>query len=248
NCVAPAVIKTEILQQVSEEFAKFMLSKIPMGRFGTVEEAAALVAWLASEDCSFSTGAVYDLSGGPATYCARPGRPTRAASSPTAPTSVPPALRAAWGTRHRRGSRVALQPGELGLWDDRAGPGGARGGRALVADARLRAHARRVRGGCRRTVPTRQHRIRGRALSGLSGDRSDTRPASTGLPRGDHYRCRGARFPRRLCRGAARLAQPRLRLAAFPARLVMRDQSRSAMAAGAAIQAPPTIGTLGSRK
>src|SRR5215470_3063941 len=68
NCVAPAVIKTEILEQVSDEFVQFMLSKIPMGRFGTVEEAAALVAWLASEDCSFSTGAVFDLSGGRATY------------------------------------------------------------------------------------------------------------------------------------------------------------------------------------
>jgi len=68
NCVAPAVIKTELLSQVSEEFTQFMLSKIPMGRFGTVEEVAALVAWLASEDCSFSTGAVYDLSGGRATY------------------------------------------------------------------------------------------------------------------------------------------------------------------------------------
>lgn len=68
NCVAPAVIKTAILDQVSAEFTQFMLSKIPMGRFGTVEEAAALVAWLASEDCSFSTGAVFDLSGGRATY------------------------------------------------------------------------------------------------------------------------------------------------------------------------------------
>ena len=68
NCVAPAVIKTEILEQVSDDFIKFMISKIPMGRFGTVEEAAALVAWLASEDCSFSTGAVFDLSGGRATY------------------------------------------------------------------------------------------------------------------------------------------------------------------------------------
>jgi NAD(P)-dependent dehydrogenase (short-subunit alcohol dehydrogenase family) len=68
NCVAPAVIKTAILDQVSEEFTQFMLSKIPMGRFGTVEEAAALVAWLASEDCSFNTGAVFDLSGGRATY------------------------------------------------------------------------------------------------------------------------------------------------------------------------------------
>jgi 2-dehydro-3-deoxy-L-rhamnonate dehydrogenase (NAD+) len=68
NCVAPAVIKTEILDQVSEDFTKYMLSKIPMGRFGTVEEAAALIAWLASEDCSFNTGAVFDLSGGRATY------------------------------------------------------------------------------------------------------------------------------------------------------------------------------------
>ena len=68
NCVAPAVIKTAILEQVSEDFTKFMLSKIPMGRFGTVEEAAALVAWLASEECSFNTGAVFDLSGGRATY------------------------------------------------------------------------------------------------------------------------------------------------------------------------------------
>jgi 3-oxoacyl-[acyl-carrier protein] reductase len=62
------VIKTAILDQVSEEFTQFMLSKIPMGRFGTVEEAAALVAWLASQDCSFNTGAVFDLSGGRATY------------------------------------------------------------------------------------------------------------------------------------------------------------------------------------
>jgi len=68
NCVAPAVIKTAILEQVSEDFTKFMLSKIPMGRFGTVEEAAALVAWLASGECSFNTGAVFDLSGGRATY------------------------------------------------------------------------------------------------------------------------------------------------------------------------------------
>jgi len=68
NCVAPAVIKTEILDQVSEDFTKYMLSKIPIGRFGTVEEAAALIAWLASEDCSFNTGAVFDLSGGRATY------------------------------------------------------------------------------------------------------------------------------------------------------------------------------------
>ncbi|HVM77498.1 MAG TPA: SDR family NAD(P)-dependent oxidoreductase [Stellaceae bacterium] len=68
NCITPAAIKTDIFAQMTEQHIQFMLSKIPMGRFGTVEEAAALVAWLASEDCSFSTGAVFDLSGGRATY------------------------------------------------------------------------------------------------------------------------------------------------------------------------------------
>jgi 2-dehydro-3-deoxy-L-rhamnonate dehydrogenase (NAD+) len=68
NCVAPAAAQTAILDQVSPEFVKFMLSKIPMGRFVQVEEIAALVGWLASEDCSFSTGAVFDISGGRATY------------------------------------------------------------------------------------------------------------------------------------------------------------------------------------
>ena len=68
NCITPAVIETDILKQMSQEHIDYMLSKIPMGRFGKVEEAAALVAWLCSEDCSFSTGAVFDLSGGRATY------------------------------------------------------------------------------------------------------------------------------------------------------------------------------------
>ena len=68
NCVTPAAAQTAILEQVTPEFAKFMLSKIPMGRFVKVEEIAALVCWLASEDCSFSTGAVFDISGGRATY------------------------------------------------------------------------------------------------------------------------------------------------------------------------------------
>jgi len=68
NCITPAVIKTAIFDQMSQSHIDYMLSKIPMGRFGQVEEAAALVAWLSSEDCSFSTGAVYDLSGGRATY------------------------------------------------------------------------------------------------------------------------------------------------------------------------------------
>jgi 3-oxoacyl-[acyl-carrier protein] reductase len=62
------VIETDILKQVSPQHIEYMLSKIPMGRFGQKEEAAALVAWLCSQDCSFSTGAVFDLSGGRATY------------------------------------------------------------------------------------------------------------------------------------------------------------------------------------
>ena len=68
NAVTPAVIATDILQQMSQTHIDYMLSKIPMGRFGKIEEAAALVAWLCSEDCSFTTGAVFDLSGGRATY------------------------------------------------------------------------------------------------------------------------------------------------------------------------------------
>jgi 2-dehydro-3-deoxy-L-rhamnonate dehydrogenase (NAD+) len=68
NCVTPAVIRTPILEQVPQSFIDFMLSKIPMGRTGTLDEAASLVCWLASEECSFSTGAVFDLSGGRATY------------------------------------------------------------------------------------------------------------------------------------------------------------------------------------
>ena len=68
NCVTPAAVETDIFAQMTREHIQFMLSKIPMGRFGTVDEVAALVAWLASKDCSFSTGAVFDISGGRATY------------------------------------------------------------------------------------------------------------------------------------------------------------------------------------
>jgi len=68
NVVAPATIDTPILEQVSPAHIAYMRSKIPMERFGTVEEAASLVCWLASRECSFSTGAVFDLSGGRATY------------------------------------------------------------------------------------------------------------------------------------------------------------------------------------
>jgi 3-oxoacyl-[acyl-carrier protein] reductase len=68
NCITPAVIQTEILDTVPQSHFDYMLSKIPMGRFGKKEEAAAIVAWLCSEDCSFTTGAVFDLSGGRATY------------------------------------------------------------------------------------------------------------------------------------------------------------------------------------
>jgi 2-dehydro-3-deoxy-L-rhamnonate dehydrogenase (NAD+) len=68
NAVAPAVIETDILKQMTKETVDFLIAKIPMGRVGRPEEVAALVAWLASDECSFSTGAVYDLSGGRATY------------------------------------------------------------------------------------------------------------------------------------------------------------------------------------
>ena len=68
NAVAPAAAKTAIFDSMTPQHIEFMLSKIPMGRFLEVGEAAAMVAWLASEDCSFSTGAVFDLSGGRATY------------------------------------------------------------------------------------------------------------------------------------------------------------------------------------
>lgn len=68
NCVTPAAVETEIFKQMTREHIDYMLSKIPIGRFGQVEEVAALIAWLASEECSFSTGAVFDISGGRATY------------------------------------------------------------------------------------------------------------------------------------------------------------------------------------
>jgi 3-oxoacyl-[acyl-carrier protein] reductase len=68
NCITPAVIETDILKQVSQSHIDYMLSKIPMGRFGKRDEAAAMAAWLCSDECSFSTGAVFDLSGGRATY------------------------------------------------------------------------------------------------------------------------------------------------------------------------------------
>ena len=68
NCVTPAAVKTGMFAQMTEQHIQYMLSKIPMNRFGLVEEMAAMIAWLASEECSFSTGAVFDLSGGRATY------------------------------------------------------------------------------------------------------------------------------------------------------------------------------------
>jgi 3-oxoacyl-[acyl-carrier protein] reductase len=68
NCVTPAVIATDLVHQMSQETLKSVLSKIPLGRPGRPEEVATMVAWLASKECSFSTGAVFDLSGGRATY------------------------------------------------------------------------------------------------------------------------------------------------------------------------------------
>lgn len=68
NAVAPAAIETELLMQMSEQTVATMIAKSPLGRLGTVDELAELVAWLSSDRCSFSTGAVFDLSGGRATY------------------------------------------------------------------------------------------------------------------------------------------------------------------------------------
>ncbi len=68
NCVTPAAVKTPIFAQVSQQHIDFMLQKIPIGRFGLVEEIAAAVSWLCTEDCSFTTGSALDLSGGRATY------------------------------------------------------------------------------------------------------------------------------------------------------------------------------------
>jgi NAD(P)-dependent dehydrogenase (short-subunit alcohol dehydrogenase family) len=68
NCVTPAAAKTEIFAQMKQEHIDYMLSKIPMNRFVEPDEVAALICWLASEECSFSTGAVFDVSGGRATY------------------------------------------------------------------------------------------------------------------------------------------------------------------------------------
>jgi NAD(P)-dependent dehydrogenase (short-subunit alcohol dehydrogenase family) len=68
NAITPAAAKTEMFEQMSKAHIDYMLSKIPMNRFVTVDEIAAMIAWLASEDCSFSTGAVFDISGGRAVY------------------------------------------------------------------------------------------------------------------------------------------------------------------------------------
>ena len=68
NCVTPAVVQTRILEQLTPAAVEYMVERIPMGRTGKIEEIAALVAWLASAECSFSTGAVFDISGGRATY------------------------------------------------------------------------------------------------------------------------------------------------------------------------------------
>jgi 3-oxoacyl-[acyl-carrier protein] reductase len=68
NCITPAAAKTAIFEQMTEAHIQYMLAKIPMGRFVEVDEIAALACWLASPECSFSTGAVFDISGGRATY------------------------------------------------------------------------------------------------------------------------------------------------------------------------------------
>lgn len=68
NCVTPAAAQTDLFAQMTEEQIQYMLSRIPMGRFVQVQEIAALICWLCTEDCAFSTGAVFDVTGGRATY------------------------------------------------------------------------------------------------------------------------------------------------------------------------------------
>ena len=68
NCITPAVVNTSILDEFTEEHINYMIDKIPIGRTGEIEEVANMVSWLSSEKCSFSTGAVFDISGGRATY------------------------------------------------------------------------------------------------------------------------------------------------------------------------------------
>ena len=68
NCVTPAAVKTPLFSQMTQQQIDWMLSKIPIGRFGEIEEVASMVCWLSSEECGFSTGAVFDVSGGRATY------------------------------------------------------------------------------------------------------------------------------------------------------------------------------------
>ncbi|MGA3004181.1 MAG: SDR family NAD(P)-dependent oxidoreductase [Acetobacteraceae bacterium] len=68
NCVTPAAVRTPLFAQMTQQQIDWMLSKIPIGRFGEIDEVASLVLWLASDECSFSTGGVFDISGGRATY------------------------------------------------------------------------------------------------------------------------------------------------------------------------------------
>jgi 3-oxoacyl-[acyl-carrier protein] reductase len=68
NCIAPAVIETPILDGLAQSHIDYMVERIPMGRMGTADEVATLACWLASEECSFSTGATFDISGGRAVY------------------------------------------------------------------------------------------------------------------------------------------------------------------------------------
>jgi 3-oxoacyl-[acyl-carrier protein] reductase len=68
NCIAPAVIETPILAGMSEEHVDYMIERIPLGRMGSADEVAALACWLASDECTFSTGATFDISGGRAVY------------------------------------------------------------------------------------------------------------------------------------------------------------------------------------
>jgi 2-dehydro-3-deoxy-L-rhamnonate dehydrogenase (NAD+) len=122
NCVTPAAARTDIFAQMTEAQIDYMLSKIPMGRFVLVEEIAALVAWLASEECSFSTGGVFDISGGRATYwrcpamaAARSARRRTVAQSPAATAALgaihdPPTIGTLGNAKYLAAERSSMPP------------------------------------------------------------------------------------------------------------------------------------------
>ena len=186
NCVAPAVIETPILDGITEEHIDYMVERIPMGRMGEPEEVAALICWLASEECSFSTGATYDISGGRAVYygALRPGaraerrgervRPGRSGRhgwrrvDRAARSRDPPAARALRAHGSDPGARGVVRRRDLRALPRRTRRGERREGR--LHDGLRRAAPRAVHEG-------RRHASHGRARAARSGF-ATTRPGT----------------------------------------------------------------------